>query len=109
MNLLAPYTHIIVGTQDLPYSMLFIGHKNLTDTKNLLHVTLRTPPHSQLFGDIIIPDSARTWRVWRQSGLMMDQRVTTKWRQPLRSSKNAKKTKRHLSILCGRIQFFESA
>ena len=48
-----------------PCSMLFIGHKNLTDTNFFfffLHVTLRTPLIHNLLGDVIIPDSARTWR-----------------------------------------------
>ena len=38
-------------------------------------------------GDVIISDSARTWRV--ASKYVVDQRVINKWCQPLRSSKNA--------------------
>ena len=72
---------------------------DLMDTKDelsFLHVTLRTSPHSRfLLGDVIIPDSAHTLA---RASIVMDQRVITKWYQPLRSSKNINPPKRQLSI-----------
>ena len=60
----------------IPYRMLFIGPRNLTDT-NIFSAcnSSNTPSFTTTLGDLTIPDSDRTWHVWYSNGSTCDNRV----------------------------------